>query len=768
MRQGDPPPSVPDYELLDCIGHGAYGEVWLARGVTGIYHAVKTVHRSSFEDERPYEREFDGIRKYEPISRSVEGAVDILHVGRAADGSYLYYVMELADDVETGPAIQPTRYTPRTLREDLRRRGRLPAAECLQIATALTFALACLHEKKLVHRDIKPSNIVFVNGHAKLADIGLVTDSKNNASFVGTEGYVPPEGPGTPKADLYSLGIVLYEIVTGNDRQEYPALPTDFRDQPDQDAYGHLNAIILRACNKDRDARYGSAAEMLSDLHSAASRRAPALRPEANCAARRTLAVAAAALALLGLATLLWQPTWLGSGPVLRQVREFSAHDVPSWAPALVGCVNGDGEPELCVVAENRLRVFSSYGDRLMLWPPERVGADNLRLDVLADTDGDGCRNMLLGWRVGEELFISAVNSHGGVTHRFANKGTIYRQEDGRLSITELNARTVVDLEGDGRLEMLARLHTGTGGRPRGLCCYSVDTGELRWSFPTAPNVLDVACVDLDGDRVLDILLSTQAPSNGNTEADGTDDGHTYLFVLSGKITASSSPTNLWRVDLWDFWSQAHLLLDPTNRAIYVWSSYAGVDLSDRAARPHTGEIVRVGYDGSETGRSTIGEYLSGCTLVESNTNRLTQVAAIDHSGLLRVFSHDLTRRVAKEPFAPSQGRVQATFCGRADLDGDGLSEYVLLYAEEKHISGDNPGTEATAPTVRHFSNVSLVVLDSQLNRLATHMLADKMKSVPSISLWVGRLDKGQPNQILVLSDKVRVMELTRRRLFGF
>ena len=57
----------------------------------------------------------------------------------------------------------------------------------------------------LIHRDIKPSNIIFVNGIPKLADIGLVAEQSEAKSFVGTEGFIPPEGPGTPRADIYSL-----------------------------------------------------------------------------------------------------------------------------------------------------------------------------------------------------------------------------------------------------------------------------------------------------------------------------------------------------------------------------------------------------------------------------------------------------------------------------------------------------------------------------------------------------------------------------------
>src|ERR1041384_8035910 len=69
-------PHVPDHELLRLIGRGSYGEVWLARSVVGTFRAVKVVYRNAFDRDRPYEREFGGMLKFEPISRSHEGLVD--------------------------------------------------------------------------------------------------------------------------------------------------------------------------------------------------------------------------------------------------------------------------------------------------------------------------------------------------------------------------------------------------------------------------------------------------------------------------------------------------------------------------------------------------------------------------------------------------------------------------------------------------------------------------------------------------------------------
>src|SRR5438445_3925126 len=97
-------PQIPDHELIRNVGGGSYGEVWLAQNALGAFRAVKIVYRKTFESERPYEREFSGIKKFEPISRSHEGFVDILQVGRNDQAGYFYYVMELADD-----AALPTR-----------------------------------------------------------------------------------------------------------------------------------------------------------------------------------------------------------------------------------------------------------------------------------------------------------------------------------------------------------------------------------------------------------------------------------------------------------------------------------------------------------------------------------------------------------------------------------------------------------------------------------------------------------------------------------
>ena len=258
------------------IGRGAYGEIWLARTVTGAFRAVKIVYRSTFESERAFLREFEGMSAFEPISRAHAGFMNILHVGRTAD--YLYYSMELADDHLAGRRIDIVGYEPRTLKTDLARHKRLSGDESIRLGLSLTEALEALHVRGLTHRDIKPSNIIFIEGVPKLADIGLVAAS-GQQSFVGTEGYVPPEGPGAPCADIYSLGKLLYETCTGKDRLDFPEIDSQLSTRPDRELLLQLNEVLVKACANDPKKRYESAAEMHIDLAALERGEAPRKSP---------------------------------------------------------------------------------------------------------------------------------------------------------------------------------------------------------------------------------------------------------------------------------------------------------------------------------------------------------------------------------------------------------------------------------------------------------------------------------------------------------
>lgn len=275
----EPLPDAPEYELLTPhIGKGGFGKVWIARNAIGQWQALKAVYASSFgENRHPYESEFKGLQRYKPVSEKHPGLLRIELISRMKEEGYFYYVMELGDAQVPGWETQPALYKPRDL-DNLRKQvpdRRLPVAECLRIVTILADALNFLHNQGLTHRDIKPSNVIFVNGRPKLADIGLVADIRPGdeiKTMVGTPGYMPPppEPPGTPQADIYALGMLLYVISTGSDPGFFPDLSTTLMQRSGHEEFIRLNVIILKACQPDLARRYTMTSEMFRDLQEAA------------------------------------------------------------------------------------------------------------------------------------------------------------------------------------------------------------------------------------------------------------------------------------------------------------------------------------------------------------------------------------------------------------------------------------------------------------------------------------------------------------------
>lgn len=267
-------PKIPGYEIFHPpFGEGAYGQVWLARNQRGEWRALKVIYLARFdENPDPYEREFNGISRYHPVSTQHPGLLRVDFVSGKLDG-YFYYVMELGDALAPGWESAPATYIPRDLVNERAQSHakRLPVADCLRISLALTEALDFLHGCGLTHRDIKPQNVIFVNGQPKLADMGLTSEIRpadQERTLVGTPGYMPPppERPGTPQADIYALGMMLYVLSTGNKPTFFPELATSLVDPSKATNFFPLNTIILKACHPNCAERYASAAEMRREL----------------------------------------------------------------------------------------------------------------------------------------------------------------------------------------------------------------------------------------------------------------------------------------------------------------------------------------------------------------------------------------------------------------------------------------------------------------------------------------------------------------------
>ncbi|HEY9175371.1 MAG TPA: protein kinase [Verrucomicrobiae bacterium] len=760
-NQPAPPPSVPDHELLRRIGVGSYGEVWLARNVVGGYRAVKIVYRKTFDNDRPYEREFNGIKEYEPVSHSVEGLVHLLHVGRNDAEGCFHYVMELADDQQGGQQINPATYQPRTLRSEIHRRGRLPFEECLPLALSLAAALERLHSQRLVHRDVKPSNIIFVNGVPKLADIGLVASLDASRSFVGTEGYVPLDGPGTPRADVYALGKVLYEASTGRDRQDYPELPTQLKDFVDKEAVVKLNEVIVRACDPKPRTRYTSAAEMQADLLLLQQGKRLAKRNSPH----RPFAVAAALAVVLLASTL-----FVTRGPNLKLVRTIEPPGPPPLWSGHVADWNGDGALDLLAANSNRFLVFSTAGELLAQWKPPEVADHGLSLDTVLEGRGDQQCRALVAWQSGTNQVMVALQpellDREGYRIRFGAQGYLPTSSQPELSGTILAALKVVELAHDGQRQLLAKLNSGYGHLPRGLYSFSFDDGTELWHRYTAPAIFNIECFDLDGDRCDEIICGTSGPNNGNHAEDGTDDSHSYILAFS------ADGDQLWNAPLGPELSQSRPIVVRMDRAgnkrLCAVVTFSGQDRRQEEGLPAQGLVVALDNDGNVTSRTNVNAYIQDYAVADLDSDGQEEMVFALHGGELLVLRADLTLK-ARRPLAPNMPTNSFLhIAGVGDLNHDGKPELAVLSARYELASPVYLGRPGEPVTRRVFPEPRLHILDGGLRRIAMLKLADQWADLPGMP--PGRVDdfeRSGRNQLLFFADKPYMVELQPRQFLG-
>ncbi|GAA5346148.1 hypothetical protein PLACP1_23090 [Planifilum fimeticola] len=257
------------YEILYRVGGGGMAVVYKAKDLLlNRYVAIKVLNELLSNDSefiRRFSREAQAA-----ASLSHPNVVNVYDVGR--EGHIHYIVMEYVE----GP----------TLKEYIQENGPLPPEDAVHIAVQICDALAHAHDNQIVHRDIKPHNILLgYNGRVKVTDFGIARAATSSTitqtgSVMGSVHYFSPEqargGVIGEKSDLYSLGIVIYEMVTGElpfdgdsaigialkHLQEQAVEPKELRpDLPDS-----VNRAILKALEKDPDKRFASARAMMQEL----------------------------------------------------------------------------------------------------------------------------------------------------------------------------------------------------------------------------------------------------------------------------------------------------------------------------------------------------------------------------------------------------------------------------------------------------------------------------------------------------------------------
>ncbi|MCT8139779.1 Stk1 family PASTA domain-containing Ser/Thr kinase [Anaerobacillus sp. CMMVII] len=260
------------YQILETIGGGGMANVYKAHDAILNRHVAVKVLRPQFSDDDEFIRRFRREAQA-ATSLSHPNVVSIYDVGEEAD--IYYIVMEYVAGL--------------TLKQLIQQRGSLPIQETVNIIMQISSAIAHAHENHIVHRDIKPHNILISeNGEAKVTDFGIAramtsaTITHTN-SVMGSVHYLSPEqargGLVNEKSDIYSLGIVLYEMVTGKVpfsgdtavsiaikhlQTEVPS-PRKFNPTLPQS----IENIILKATAKDPFYRYANVRELEDDLHTA-------------------------------------------------------------------------------------------------------------------------------------------------------------------------------------------------------------------------------------------------------------------------------------------------------------------------------------------------------------------------------------------------------------------------------------------------------------------------------------------------------------------
>ncbi len=280
--------SFGEYEIESVLGKGAMGMVYLARDRRiGRRVALKTVQvQQQFEDES------EATEFYQRLQREAEvcGAMQHPNIVTLYEPGYENNVISfLATEWVDGES----------LRDRLKRSKPLPLAEALRIGEDILRGLAYAHAKGVIHRDIKPANILLsTEGQAKIADFGIArpVDSTLTAvgSMLGTPNYMSPEqvkcSDVTARSDLFSVGVVMYEMLTGVKPFAAPDVSNILRNvvervpplasEANKDVPEPIGRFVAHLFAKAPEERFGSAAEALAELQGLRRNTPPGAQPE--------------------------------------------------------------------------------------------------------------------------------------------------------------------------------------------------------------------------------------------------------------------------------------------------------------------------------------------------------------------------------------------------------------------------------------------------------------------------------------------------------
>ncbi len=382
------PPSLPGFEVLQELGRGGMGVVYKARDlanqqIVAVKVLLAGAHASALERER-FRREVSAAALQHP------NVVKLIRAGEHAGLPYI--VLEHVDGGTLADRLVGTPWTP---------------AAAVRLVSELAAAVQFAHDRGIIHRDLKPANILFAGETPKLTDFGLSKSLESSAlarpvtetgAVLGTPSYISPEqATGDkevgPASDVYSLGAILYELLTGRPPfdgrttldivlkvlNDAPIPPSRFSPELPND----LEAIVLKCLHKNPAKRYASAAALVDDLHrhavgeSVEARPASVSRRLLSWFGRRPRLSGAAATAAVMVLVLLGGAAYAAASLRAAAERAEAAERAAEEARSALEAERKNAERERYYAAEMRakydqLRTFlESFRPGKIVWTPD-------------------------------------------------------------------------------------------------------------------------------------------------------------------------------------------------------------------------------------------------------------------------------------------------------------------------------------------------------------------------------------------------------------
>ncbi len=695
--------------------------------------------------------------------------------------------------------------------------GPTDVSQALQWIRQLTSALEYAHrEMGLIHRDIKPENILLdANGTVRLTDFGLFCESTHDSmaqafpnALLGTLPYVAPEVLEgyrvDTRGDIYGLGIVMFELLT----QKLP-FPTDateiMRDRKMKgmldpikkhrpELVGGVDAVIRQATSVRVEDRFATMAEFGDAVSDLENDRSPSIPT-------RAIGIAALLLGLLFISSMLFIPSFwenpetqpgtpigaaqapppaesIPSGPSFKRIRTFPLDPQIETRYAFLVCQwHADRHQEIAFLTPQGAIVYSHTGENLGQVSPDagEVFSD-YRAYMARDITGDGLDELFLTTRDEGNLTVHVLNQSGKAMRVFHAQGA-FEESRGKILVDSNNSYLIPKAwisarNGEPPL-FFAFIRTGHLGQPRGLLCFDGNTEELLWFHPTAPELVDLDLLDLNGDALEEIVISSAAVGNDAVAPDGRTDHTSYVEALSRDGSSQwlhptgGTHTNAGVIQSHRDHLLTQLASDLSDRplqeptSINLFSMERGL-IRDRPANAVPQNAMTVlDFTGAVKSSLYFDRPIVGFAHPYSAPTGPRILVLLGDGGLVTL--HPDLERVYdyRNQLLPTRDSAitHQHFIGQANWSGDPSVEFVIRLAEQVTHVKNHESNPDEAPTQYTRYGQRLVLLDQRLKQLAEISISNSELKQPFYPGMAELDGEGSP-EIFLVKDDVQIFRI--------